>query len=99
LYLIDEFRTSQYCPACERKSLEMFRMADNLRPHRRRTNPRGIRHGLLRCTNQNCRSMTNNTNRIVFRLWNRDIAVYLNMVDIVRSLRAVNGIPPRFRRV
>ncbi|KAI7890281.1 uncharacterized protein EV154DRAFT_255842 [Mucor mucedo] len=98
VYLIDEFRTSQCCPACERRSLETFRMVDNPRPHRRRANPRVIRHGLLRCTNQNCRAMTNNTNRIVPRLWNRDMAACLNMVDIVRSLRAGNGIPPRFRR-
>ncbi|KAI7896401.1 uncharacterized protein EV154DRAFT_547402 [Mucor mucedo] len=91
VYLIDEFRTSQCCPACERRSLETFRMVDNPRPHRRRANPRVIRHGLLR-------AMTNNTNRIVPRLWNRDMAACLNMVDIVRSLRAGNGIPPRFRR-
>ncbi|KAG2211255.1 hypothetical protein INT47_006375 [Mucor saturninus] len=83
VYLIDEFRTSQCCPACECRSLETFRMVDNPRPHRRRANPRVIRHGLL---------------RIVPRLWNRDMAACLNMVDIVRSLRAGNGIPPRFRR-
>ncbi|KAG2204838.1 hypothetical protein INT47_004113, partial [Mucor saturninus] len=58
-------------------------MVDNPRPHRRRANPRVIRHGLL---------------RVVPRLWNRDMAACLNMVDIVRSLRAGNGIPPRFRR-
>ncbi|KAI7867762.1 uncharacterized protein EV154DRAFT_488261 [Mucor mucedo] len=85
--------------ACERKSLETFRMADNMRPHRRRTNPRGISHGLLRCTNQNCRAMTDNTNIIVPRLWNLDKEPCLNIVDIFRSLPTENGIPPRFRRV
>ncbi|KAG2200196.1 hypothetical protein INT47_009834, partial [Mucor saturninus] len=91
VYLIDEFRTSQCCPACKRGSLETFWMVGNPRPHRRRANPRVIRHGLLRV-------MTNNTNRIVPRLLNRDMAACLNMVDIVRPLRAGNGIPPRFRR-
>ncbi|KAI7893165.1 uncharacterized protein EV154DRAFT_417386, partial [Mucor mucedo] len=96
-------RTSQCCPACNRRSLETFRMVDNPCPHRRRANPRLIRHANKffcscdRYTNQNCRTMTNNTNRIVPRLLNRDMAACLNMVDIVRSLRAGNGIPPRFR--
>ncbi|KAI7896240.1 uncharacterized protein EV154DRAFT_435263 [Mucor mucedo] len=43
-------------------------------------------------------AMTNNTNRIVPRLWNCVMAACLSMVDIVRSLRAGNGIPPIFRR-
>ncbi|KAG2211953.1 hypothetical protein INT47_004640 [Mucor saturninus] len=42
-------------------------------------------------------AMTNNTNRIVPRLWNRDMAACLNMVDIVRSLGAGNGLPPKFQ--
>ncbi|KAG2196872.1 hypothetical protein INT47_011392 [Mucor saturninus] len=78
--LIDEFRTSQCCPTCEIRSLETFRMVDNPRPHRRREDPRVIRHGLL---------------RIVPRLWNCDMTACLNMVDIVRSFRAGNGIPPQ----
>ncbi|KAI7875277.1 uncharacterized protein EV154DRAFT_386699, partial [Mucor mucedo] len=90
VYLIDEFRTSQRCPACERRSLEMFRMVDNPRPHRRRVNHRVIRHGLLRYVDFT--SMTNSTNRIVPRLWNCDMVACLNMVDIVHSLRAGNGI-------
>ncbi|KAI7891611.1 uncharacterized protein EV154DRAFT_420111, partial [Mucor mucedo] len=94
-YLIDEVRTSQCCPACERRSLETFRMVDNPRPHRRRANSLFF-CSCDRCTNQNCRAMNNNTNRIVPRLWNRDMAAYLNMVDIARSLRAGNGLPPRF---
>ncbi|KAI7895785.1 uncharacterized protein EV154DRAFT_393455, partial [Mucor mucedo] len=86
VYLIDEFRTSQCCPACERRSLETFRIVDNPRSHKRRANPRVIRHGLLRYTNQNRRAMTNNTNRIIPRLWNCDIAACLNIVNIVRLL-------------
>ncbi|KAG2204839.1 hypothetical protein INT47_004114, partial [Mucor saturninus] len=34
---------------------------------------------------------------IIPRLCNCDMATCLNMVDIVHSLRAGNGIPPRFR--
>ena len=48
VYLIDEYRTSQCCPACERRSLKTFRMVNNPRPHRRIANPRLIRHRLLR---------------------------------------------------
>ncbi|KAI7873622.1 uncharacterized protein EV154DRAFT_388412, partial [Mucor mucedo] len=29
VYLIDEYRTSQCCPACERRSLKTFRMVNN----------------------------------------------------------------------
>lgn len=46
--LIDEFRTSKCCPECHHLSLETFRRAPNPRPHRRRTQPRVTRHGLLR---------------------------------------------------
>ncbi|KAG2209163.1 hypothetical protein INT47_005455 [Mucor saturninus] len=49
-------------------------------------------------TNQNCRAMTDSTNRIVPRLWNCDTIACLNMVDIVRALLSGNGIFPRFRR-
>lgn len=42
--------------------------------------------------------MNTNTQRLVTRLWDRDMAACLNMLHIVRSLRAQNGIPPRFRR-
>ncbi|KAI7862832.1 uncharacterized protein EV154DRAFT_588095 [Mucor mucedo] len=68
-------------------------MVNNTRPHRRRVNPRVIRHGLLR-------AMTRDTNRILPRLWNRNMDDWLTMVDIVRSVRAGNDIPPplRFRR-
>ncbi|KAG2211731.1 hypothetical protein INT47_008828, partial [Mucor saturninus] len=90
--------TGQCYPACKRRRLETFWIVNNPCPHRRRANPRVIRHGLLRYTNKNCRTTTNNTNRIVPRLWNRDMAACLNMVDIVRSLPNGNDIPPRFRR-
>ncbi|KAI7893652.1 uncharacterized protein EV154DRAFT_479177 [Mucor mucedo] len=46
----------------------------------------------------NMRARTNNTNRIAPRLWNCGMAACLIMVNIVRSIRAGNGIPPRFRR-
>ncbi|KAI7897399.1 uncharacterized protein EV154DRAFT_475713 [Mucor mucedo] len=49
---------------------------------------------LDRGTSPNCRTMTNNTNNIVPRLWNHDMTTFLNMFNIVRSLRAGNGIPP-----
>jgi hypothetical protein len=48
VYLIDEFRTSRCCPACEHTSLETFKQVPNPRPYRQQANPRVIRHGLLR---------------------------------------------------
>lgn len=35
LYLINEYKTSSLCPDCEEK-LEKFKIADNLRPYRRK---------------------------------------------------------------
>ncbi|KAI7889397.1 uncharacterized protein EV154DRAFT_483127 [Mucor mucedo] len=83
VYLIDEFRTSQCCPAFERRNLETLRMIDNPR---------------LTDEEKILAAMTNNTNGIVPRIWNCDMAACLNIVDIVRTLRAENGILPRFRR-
>ncbi|KAI7895167.1 uncharacterized protein EV154DRAFT_542092 [Mucor mucedo] len=43
-------------------------------------------------------AMTHNIYRIVPRLCDSDMIACLNMVNIVRSIRTENGIPPRFRR-
>ncbi|KAG0769619.1 hypothetical protein G6F16_001976 [Rhizopus arrhizus] len=47
VHLIDEFRTSQFCPSCENRSLTTFKRIPNPRPYQRRNNPEVIRYGLL----------------------------------------------------
>ncbi|GAA5817130.1 hypothetical protein MFLAVUS_010671 [Mucor flavus] len=68
--------------------------------YRRHTQRRVIRYGLLRCVNRIC-AENMIRRRGVFtttRLWNRDLAACLNMLEIVYSLRNNNGIPTRFQR-
>ncbi|KAI9256066.1 hypothetical protein EDC94DRAFT_586909 [Helicostylum pulchrum] len=48
VFLIDEFRTSSFCPLCESR-LEAFKRVTNPRPHRRKRMPTVLCHGLLRC--------------------------------------------------
>ncbi|KAJ2454193.1 hypothetical protein EV183_001678 [Coemansia sp. RSA 2336] len=98
VYLIDEFRTSSICPACN-SSLEMFCKVPNPRPWRRKKNPKVICHGLLRCKNETClKSVANYEDSKRRRLWNRDVAATLNMLHILFSLRNDKCIPERFRR-
>ncbi|KAG0732689.1 hypothetical protein G6F57_020215 [Rhizopus arrhizus] len=90
VYLIDEFRTSQCFPSCENRSLTIFKRIPNPRPYQRRNNPEFICHGLLRCTNQNCKVTVQNISgaeELSERLWIRDLAACLNTVHIVRNLR------------
>ncbi|KAG0793221.1 hypothetical protein G6F57_003947 [Rhizopus arrhizus] len=63
-------------------------MALNPCLYRRLALPQVIKHGQLRCTNQNYRvlvvnSNENSDNRQQFRLWNRDLAICFNMLPIV----------------
>lgn len=47
LYLIDEYKTSSFCPECE-SPLEKFKTIVNPRPYQRRKMPTITCHGLLR---------------------------------------------------
>ncbi|KAG0785531.1 hypothetical protein G6F16_009428 [Rhizopus arrhizus] len=99
LYLIDEFRTSQCCPSCENRSPATFKRIPNPRPYQRRNNPEVVCHGLLGCTNQNCKvtvQSTSGVEELRERLWNWGLAACLNMIHIVRNLRLNNEIPERF---
>ncbi|KAI8089059.1 uncharacterized protein BX664DRAFT_239354, partial [Halteromyces radiatus] len=99
VFLIDEFRTSPCCPACQNYSLETFHRVPNPRPYRRQQNPTVICHGLLRCTNQTCvEAIRSNGFEKGYRLWNRDLAAALNFLHILRGLREDGVIPARFRR-
>ncbi|KAI7905402.1 uncharacterized protein BX663DRAFT_280897 [Cokeromyces recurvatus] len=46
VYLVDEFRTSSFCPNCENR-LEKFKLIDNPRPFQREKMPTVFCHGLL----------------------------------------------------
>jgi hypothetical protein len=72
-------------------------------PYRSQALTQIIKHGLLRCTNQNCGVPVINRNRDAdnrghFCHWNRNLDACLNMLHIVRSLRENSQIPERVRR-
>lgn len=90
LVMLDEFRTSKYCPECH-GPVSTFRRCRNPRP--KATRRRIIRHGLLRCQSEAClREIPNG------RLWNRDLLATLNFRHIVNGYREVGSRPERFRR-
>ena len=69
VYLVDEFRTSKKCSACEIGVCSKFRWIDNPRPYR---DGRILCHGLVKC----------NT---CARLWNRDRNAASNIWKIARN--------------
>ncbi|ORE04121.1 hypothetical protein BCV72DRAFT_180494, partial [Rhizopus microsporus var. microsporus] len=91
VYLIDEYKTSRCCPTCHNESLRTFRRVPNPRPYQRERYSTVVCHGLLRCTNLYCRPTMAALDR--YRLWNRDVAVCLNYLHILRGLR-LNGMVP-----
>ncbi|KAH9258618.1 hypothetical protein BASA81_003120 [Batrachochytrium salamandrivorans] len=72
--LVDEFRTSCTCFACEGGACEKFRVVENPRPWMRAKRPMVLRNGLLSC--QNCK-----------RLWNRDRNGSLNIMRCAQAAR------------
>ncbi|KAJ1786824.1 hypothetical protein LPJ59_005852 [Coemansia sp. RSA 2399] len=104
--LIDEYRTSKTCPACN-GLIERFIHVPNPRPFRAKKRPTVWCNGLLRCTSKECITwVTQNSSRKVRepewvadgRYWNRDTAAALNFRRMVRSLIATRSIPAPFRR-
>ena len=70
VYLVDEFRTSCRCSACEEHGeCTTFRECDNPRPYR---DGRILRHGLVRC--KTCQ-----------RLWNRDTNASSNIYAVASN--------------
>ncbi|KAI9483831.1 MAG: hypothetical protein EXX96DRAFT_559842 [Benjaminiella poitrasii] len=53
---------------------------------------------LLRCTNRNCRNTVNHQLESAERLWNRDMAACLNMLNIIQHLHQDGSIPAIFSR-
>ncbi|KAJ1892819.1 hypothetical protein LPJ81_005484, partial [Coemansia sp. IMI 209127] len=104
--LIDEYRTSKTCPACD-GLIERFIHVPNPRPFRAKKRPTVWCNGLLRCTSKECIAwVTQNSSRKAHepewvadgRYWNRDTAAALNFRRMVRSLIATRSIPAPFRR-
>ncbi|KAI8054313.1 hypothetical protein BDF22DRAFT_775088 [Syncephalis plumigaleata] len=60
VFLIDEHKTSKCCPECNNPSLETFKKVRNPRLKKHEDGPKVIRHGLLRCTHQNCQEAMKN---------------------------------------
>ena len=84
VYLVDEFRTSCRCSACEGEC-STFRKCINPRPWRREEQPTIIRHGLVMC-------------KTCSRLWNRDTNAALNMYKVMKETIGGNGRPQYLSR-
>ncbi|PHZ09527.1 uncharacterized protein RHIMIDRAFT_240649 [Rhizopus microsporus ATCC 52813] len=81
VFLIDEFRTSSFCPLCEGR-LENFKTLRNPRPYKKKTRPTVLCHGLqrywaIRCIFSGC------LEQLKPKLWNRDLAAVLNFKKIL----------------
>ncbi|ORE09056.1 hypothetical protein BCV72DRAFT_321325 [Rhizopus microsporus var. microsporus] len=76
VFLIDEFRTSSFCPLCEGR-LENFKTLRNPRPYKKKTRPTVLCHGLQRCIFSGC------LEQLKPKLWNRDLAAVLNFKKIL----------------
>ncbi|KAI8878726.1 hypothetical protein K501DRAFT_258093 [Backusella circina FSU 941] len=96
IMLIDEFKTSTFCPNCGIAAEKPFNCL-NPRPYRRRALYPFIKcHGLLSCSSPVCFVVVNGVNKR--RVWNRDLLAVLNFLIIFRSLQLGLGIPERFIR-
>jgi hypothetical protein len=83
VYLVDEFRTSCRCSACEEHGVcSTFRKCENPRPYRE---GRIVRHGLVKC--QTCS-----------RLWNRDVNASSNIWKIASEAINGRARPRYLRR-
>ncbi|KAJ2597930.1 hypothetical protein H4R99_004312, partial [Coemansia sp. RSA 1722] len=98
VYLIDGFRSSSICPACNH-DLEAFRYVRNPRSWQLESNPWVKCHGLLRCQNENClESVASPEGFKRRRLWSRDIAAVPNLKHILVGLCENKCICERFSR-
>jgi hypothetical protein len=84
VYLVDEYKTSCTCHKCHARTKKFMRRASQ----RPKTLGRfTLVHGILRCTNQECRTT-----------WNRDVNGCLNIRQL--AVQAINGQsrPEAFKR-
>ncbi|KAI8076276.1 hypothetical protein BDF21DRAFT_422985 [Thamnidium elegans] len=90
-YFIDEYKTNKCCHTGQNESLMTLKRVPNPRPFRRERDPIVIRHGLLRCTNQNYQETISNTFGFQYRLYDRDL------ISIIRSLNDDGIVPEWFQ--
>ncbi|KAJ2572243.1 hypothetical protein IW140_000992 [Coemansia sp. RSA 1813] len=108
VYLLDEFRTSTFCPGCcENRLVHPEELVPNPRPYPKENRREYVTcHGLLMCQNKKCveyvadnMKPANHLGKApVARFWNRDLAAVLNFRHILHSLRQTHKKPERFRR-
>ena len=92
-YLLDEHKTSKYCPKCETDTHKPF---TRLSPRPWRASQGQIIRvsGLLGCNNLNCIKQDGLT-----RFWNRDALSTLNMLKIVKEMMETGERPKLFCRL
>ncbi|KAL9538945.1 hypothetical protein MBANPS3_010568 [Mucor bainieri] len=62
---------------------------------------RDVRNAEQRLVNSKCTNLNQTAHGLsagVYRLWNRDLSACINMIQILVSVRAGQGIPDRFKR-
>ncbi|KAJ1767375.1 hypothetical protein LPJ74_005407 [Coemansia sp. RSA 1843] len=107
VYLLDEFRTSTFCPGCcEDRLVHPEELVPNPRPYPKEDRREYVTcHGLLMCQNKKWEYVTDSMEPAkhlgkepAARFWNRDLAAVLNFRHILYSLRQTHERPERFRR-
>ncbi|KAJ1663723.1 hypothetical protein EV178_004763 [Coemansia sp. RSA 1646] len=108
VYLLDEFRTSTFCPGCcEDRLVHPEELVPNPRPYPKENRREYVTsHGLLMCQNKKCveyvadnmKPANHLGKEPAARFWNRDLAAVLNFRHILHSLRQIHKRPERFRR-
>ncbi|KAJ2616907.1 hypothetical protein H4S08_000579, partial [Coemansia sp. RSA 1365] len=98
--LIDEFKTSTWCPYCKEEQLQKFLDVDNPQPQRRAERPVIKSHAVLRCNYVKCigRVVDSVTGQSCPRIINCDLAACLNFRHIVDRLREHGCVPEHFMR-
>lgn len=92
-YLLDEHKTSKYCPKCENDTHKPFTRLSP-RPWRARHGQIDRVSGLLGCKNLKCIKQDGST-----RFWNRDALSTLNMLKIVKETMETGNRPSLFCRL
>ncbi|KAI8589810.1 hypothetical protein BDZ88DRAFT_451761 [Geranomyces variabilis] len=108
-FLLNEFRTSSYCPDCHEKVEHHFRERLNAKPWRAAVGHRAWVNGLLGCTSEECTTVVAGGVRQprpnfqpdphlqkLVKYWNRDDLACRNMCYIVLHLLAGYFRPPPF---
>ncbi|KAL0089587.1 hypothetical protein F4703DRAFT_1903951 [Phycomyces blakesleeanus] len=96
IYLIDGFKNSSLCPACQNGELETFKKTQKPRPFQRRKYPTVQKQQFLKPVAESTRDTTQSS---LYRLWNCDMAATLNFRHIIFNLHKNRRRPKRFCRL